>query len=83
MLDDLVNYGRSNEKKGIGEIRVGNFMIENLVSKVAEHFNSRLCSVGTKLGSKISRRNRSHYLTRDRVVLRHSMQVKLRILKLN
>ena len=46
LLNDLVNNGRLKNKKGISEIKVGYYMIEN-PAKVAEHFNSRYCSVNT------------------------------------
>ena len=45
MTNDLVSTGRSRKKKGIGEVRVGDSIVQN-PTKIAEHFNSHFCSVG-------------------------------------
>ena len=50
------NNGCCEERKGIGEMKVGDSMIEN-PAEVAEHFNSYFCLEGTELDSKILRSN--------------------------
>ena len=61
---------------------MGDSLIEN-PAEVAGQFNSHLCSVGEELDSQMHAVIDLHYLIWDRVVLRHSMLVQHRILKLN
>ena len=58
LFDDLTYTARFKKKKGIGEINMGDYIVENNAI-VYVHFYSHFCSVGTELDSKISRSNRS------------------------